>query len=328
MNAETGTGGDTRGADFTPLPVDGRAPLEGRVRVCIVTEELTGLYPCGGIGTAYTTLAETLAHAGNEVTVLYVPGVDCGEQPVEPWVRHYGERGIQLVLLPGAGLRVRATPYGRRSYEVYLWLRDRMQQFDVIHFPECRGLGYYALLAKHQGLAFDDICMCVETHSPFLWVREAQGWRLREVDDLAMCFQERRCVELADVVVSPSRYMLGWMQRQGWQLPPETFVQPYILPRTARLEGVGVDAPAADNERSDVAEFVFFGRLEDRKGLVPFCDALDILAASGATGFTVTFLGRPHVVQGEKAADYLARRGRDWPFPWQRSTSAGPLGWP
>ncbi|MHC5033686.1 MAG: glycosyltransferase [Planctomycetota bacterium] len=317
MNAEMGRSDGVQRADFAPLPVQATLRGERSARVCIVSEEVVGPHRCGGIGTHYTTLAQTLSRAGHDVTVLYARGERSDDRTIEHWVGHYREQGISLVPLRAPGVRLRAAPGVARSYAVYLWLRNRVEPFDVIHFPERCGFGYYALLAKRQGLHFSDSAICVGTHGPLLWIAEAHGWRLREVDDLAMGFQERRCVQLADIVVSPSRYMLGWMQRQGWQLPPETFVQPYILPGTARRGSEASGAQGANGERSDIGEFVFFGRLEDRKGLVPFCDALDILAESGAAGFRVTFLGRPHMVQGEKATDYLSRRGRRWPFLWQ-----------
>ena len=39
---------------------------------------------------------------------------------------------------------------------------------------------------------------------------------------------ERASVELADAVVSPSAYLVDWMQRQGWKLPAQTFVIPHV----------------------------------------------------------------------------------------------------
>ena len=86
---------------------------------------------------------------------------------------------------------------------------------------------------------------------------------------------ERQCVALADVVLSPSQYMLRWMQSRGWALPAECYVQQNIaspeLKTFARqtIQG-GVEQHAS--------ELVFFGKLEERKGIGLFCDALDLLA--------------------------------------------------
>ena len=42
---------------------------------------------------------------------------------------------------------------------------------------------------------------------------------------------ERTSVSAADIVVSPSQYLLGWMQQNGWELPEQTYVAPYVLPK-------------------------------------------------------------------------------------------------
>jgi O-antigen biosynthesis protein len=59
--------------------------------------------------------------------------------------------------------------------------------------------------------------------------------------------------------------------------------------------------------------------LEERKGGGLFCDALDRLAHH-ASGFTVTFLGRPAMVDGRNGAEYVRERARRWPFRWQALT--------
>ena len=79
---------------------------------------------------------------------------------------------------------------------------------------------------------------------------------------------ERVSVSAADIVVSPSQYLLNWMQQNGWELPEQTYVAPYVLPKTVLSE----DA-APHQKRKEIHEIVFFGRLEIRKGLKLFCDA-------------------------------------------------------
>src|SRR5436190_4849244 len=153
-----------------------------------------------------------------------------------------------------------------KAYEAYLWLRE--QEFDIVHFSEWRAPGYYALLAKHQGLAFENTRMCVHTHGPTLWSRLSNSEYVTQVEDLELDDMERFSVRMADVTVSPSQYLFGWMQKQGWELPANSFVQQYIQPASAR-------PPEKAAGRTQVKELVFFGRLEVRKGLVLFCDALD-----------------------------------------------------
>ena len=66
-------------------------------------------------------------------------------------------------------------------------------------------------------------------------------------------------IELADAVTAPTDYMLSWYSQRGWALPPVATVVPNVL---------AGDAAAAQVREKPVWRVVFFGRLEERKGLV------------------------------------------------------------
>ncbi|MGH2950954.1 MAG: glycogen/starch synthase, partial [Solirubrobacterales bacterium] len=72
------------------------APASRPARVCIVSYEFTGPTRTGGIGTAYTSLAEALAGDGHEVTVLFTGWAPGEEDAFERWAGHYGSLGIGL----------------------------------------------------------------------------------------------------------------------------------------------------------------------------------------------------------------------------------------
>jgi len=63
------------------------APSQPVVRVAIVCSEFAGIVPNGGIGTFYSTLAESLVHEGHLVTLLYTQGTRC-ESPSESLMRN------------------------------------------------------------------------------------------------------------------------------------------------------------------------------------------------------------------------------------------------
>ena len=126
---------------------------------------------------------------------------------------------------------------------------------------------------------------------------------------------ERVSISAADIVTSPSQYLLGWMQQNGWELPERTYVAPYVLPRG--LQGLLSEAPAPQHRKTEIREIVFFGRLEIRKGLKLFCDAVDELCADRANRkFQVTFLGKETQLYGRSSIGYISDRSKAWSVPW------------
>lgn len=295
-------------------------PRAEKPRVCIASYEFVGPTRTGGIGTAYTSLAEALADAEHEVTLLFTGWEEGEGRPFNHWVREYRERGIELLRLPQAAPRGIETGHRHavRSYQAYHRLREleRERPFDVIHFPEVLGHGYYTISARRLGIAFQRTTIAVGTHSSTSWVLEANGTVFQAIDDFADDFIERRSVEMCDVLISPSAYMLDWMRARGWNLPERHFVQQYARSLAAKPAAPEVEPDPGAGGGEDETELVFFGRLEPRKGVRVFCDALDRLARlRPAQGCRVTFLGKRSSIDGIDAAEYLRERRREWPWP-------------
>ncbi len=289
----------------------------GFPRICIVSNGLLGPVRNGGISTLYMGLAEALLESGHDVTYLYTGGTYSETEPVEYWVTWYADRGLKIVPLPDSDIPL-GNPYDIRiAYETYEWLRAH-DEFDVIHFHEWRGNGYYSLLAKHQGLAFEGTTLCVSTHSPSWWNRQGNHEFMDQVADLEIDYLERQSVALADILISSSRYMLEWLTEQGWRLPPVRRVLPNLLPTSALAHWVR--SPAAPGD-TGIEELVFFGRLEGRKGLALFCDAMDYLSSRALRPFCVTFLGKDGTIEGRPGLDYIYQRSRKWEFSWQTITT-------
>ena len=143
--------------------------------------------------------------------------------------------------------------------------------------------------------------MCVKLHATSAWQRDGNHRWPQGTNDLALDFRERYAFENADVQMSPSRYMLDYVERQGWKVGNAVVAYPFPEP-------VVRDATADDQAPTEV---VFFGRLEIRKGLDLFLDAVNDLPA----GVDVTFLGRDTVLpSGQLATDYIQHRLRGRSF--------------
>ena len=276
-------------------------------RVVIATPDLVGPIRNGGIGTAYTGLARALAAAGHTVTLLYTLGRHCEQGTIEDWIDSYRREGITFVPCP--------PPSGpshvigsRDSLGVFEWLRG--QAVDVVHFPEWTGVAAYSVQAKRLAIAFQATQLCIGVHSPSLWHDVEDGRPVDRIEQLERDALERRSVELADIVVSPSQYLLRWLDSSGWTLPSRAYVHPYVWPESASRRTPRSARP--------VRELVFFGRLEFRKGLALFCDAVDRIASSMLeAGVDVTFLGKPGWVRQEDGVAYARARAARWGLRWQ-----------
>ena len=241
---------------------------------------------------------------------------------------------------------------------MYKYLKTHEHVFDVAHFHDYRGAAYYSLLAKTQGLFLRNLLIVVQTHGNNKWAKVVGNNEvLGDVGELEMDFMERRAVKLADYVVSPSRYLLEWMRRESWaeNTNGEAIVHPNLLPEESRRGrrkegrnsiGLSSDDSNSDDDYSDdddrnaeevgdekrrsavmVDELVFFGRLETRKGVVEFCDAVDILLKNETMASMIskiTFLGRAASVLGQNGHEYVRERAKKWTnTPWRIETRFG-----
>lgn len=287
--------------------------------VCIVSSEIIGPFKNGGIGTSMTGLAELLASEGLRVTVLYTGVVWTPDLRLDRWREHYAKRGIDLVAITIDDMKSIAGPVKDCGFAIPWLVYDYLSKhhFDVVHFNDCGGEGSLAIAAKKLGLAFADSLLVVALHSPSRWILEMNHVLPSAMVLSAFQYAEQLSVAQADVVWCPSRYLLEWASQHDFALPPQTFVQQYALPAPrASANEYGRTAPPK--------EIVFFGRLEERKGLRVFCNAIHLLRDElAARNITVTFMGKPQRCAGMPSADYIAARAKEWRFPVRTITDLG-----
>ncbi|SDB54125.1 glycosyltransferase family 4 protein [Bauldia litoralis] len=283
-----------------------------RVRVCIVTGELAGPDFNGGIGTSNRGLSLALAAAGYEVDVLYTRVNDgrpfCTSGPFEQQVRSFARGDVTLRCIPHGG---RWNEWLSKSYLVYRHLSRH--RYDVVFFDDMHGNGYMTLLAKRAGAPeLEYTTFCVVAHSATQWIFDANNMSVSGLAEVTQMEMERRSIELADLLITPSSYIVSRYREFGWSIPEAVVVQPNILPRfTHRSQAIRHVEPR---------EFVFFGRLEKRKGLWLFCAALDRLKKE-LTGRTVTFLGKTTEEYGVSTGTRLLGHIASWPFDVRMLTS-------
>lgn len=293
-------------------------------RICIATEQIMGPVRNGGIGNTYGALAIMLAEAGFDTTVLYLGGTKVETDTIEHWIEYYAKLGVKLVPCPdyaaAEGFASNADRWLRVPYNMMRHLIEH--PMDVVHVSEWRGTAYLSLLAKRQGLAFKDTLFLVKTSSPWMWNRLYGSHTLERADDLVKIHAERRSVEMADVVIGGSLHLLRWMASQGYALPEgRCFVQPNVA-TFAKLEPLMHSRALPRGERTPIDEIVFFGRLEARKGLFIFCQAIRRLIRKGvALPKRITFMGKPGGRMpshpDHDTDDFIREVSRGWPVDVQ-----------
>ena len=255
-------------------------------RITVVTSHVLGSVRTNGSATANSFLALGLAQMGHRVEILHIGEPATDAMDVE-WARLYEEAGIAIRLLPPSGEIVEPERFARiRAVELAL----REDPPDVVISWEGTAPAYSCLRLRQLGLAFENTLFVLFCHGTRLWVKEVTRNERVSLDVLAEGALERACVELADVAVSPSAYMLDWMRKQGWRLPETALVIPLLTRSGATRQPPR--APAAVEGDGRVQRLAFFGRLEERKGVRQFIAGLNALEPELLEGLEVEFIGR------------------------------------
>lgn len=276
---------------------------DGAGSVCFVTSDFAGVIRNGGIGTHFSLMSKLLADRGWAVHVLFCGAVDDAAAMARMPAR-LAAAGIQFTWLnagreppwwsvPSHGDRDRALLLSQWALEALEELHDQ-HRFDLIEFADWRALGFRTMQAKRAGVALSDVRLAVKLHGTSDWQRRGNLAQRSSSRELAMDYCERYAFEHADVQLSPTRYMVQDTRAAGWNVRDDVVVA-YPFP-SAEPE------PAA--QRDTIVELAFFGRLERRKGLDLFLDALDGLPQD----VPALFLGRDALIDGRKATEIIAER--------------------
>ena len=150
--------------------------------------------------------------------------------------------------------------------------------FDVIHFHDYKGLGFYTCEGRRQGIALRKTRIVLQLHGPTRWTVESNRQFFSEESQLIADRMERGSVEMADVRVSPSDYLAGWV-RTHWNLPDTCEIE--TIPNLCSLLEQRLRRTRRRNASKEgtgpIRNLVIFGRHEARKGIDVASSALSRL---------------------------------------------------
>ncbi|MGF1483399.1 MAG: glycosyltransferase family 4 protein [Opitutales bacterium] len=268
--------------------------------VCLIAPEFVGPYRNGGVGTACYWQALLLARAGEDITVLYTGRTNV-EMPAY-WQGHFlRAHGLKYVDLnewcakhaPELD-RYALQPDGdemRQSLKVLEFLKK--QPFRTLLFQEFLGHGLRSLQYRAAGLGLENTRCALTAHGPLRWTYQGMRQSFSGARALQIHHMERHSALLCENVTAPSAHMADWMAAH-WKHPRERItVVPYAFEPT--------QTPGAKTCFSGFRDLIFFGRLETRKGLHFFLQALERSTLLQEKVRQITFLGKPETVLGRPA---------------------------
>lgn len=244
--------------------------------------------------------------------MIYVPLSDISDDERDVLVARLAELEMSLEVVDCSDYSFDGASPAGRSFAVFKHLtRPEAPENDVIHFHDYKGLAFYFLRAREAGLVPSAARVIIQLHGPTRWTLEANRYLFSHPDQLKIDYLEWESIRGADDLISPSVFLANYVQRRLGDVP-----SPLRVIKNAFRQVAGGGRPLPTVRLSGVDEIVFFGRHEERKGLVAFCDALDRLNERlSRESVQVTFLGSFGVIADQFSGTYIVDRAAKWGFP-------------
>lgn len=279
----------------------------------LVTTEYEGIFRNGGIGTYYRTLSEKLAKKGCHVVLLLCQSQEnFGGESTIPAVKHIFSTSecMNVLELQPTHLSVlsQLQDWQWVDYENYcaLFFAQAIattfpNTFIYIEFPEMLGLGYRTVQAKRTGILGENCVVAVTLHSSQEWLKEAHGRYTQSNHEWfwQVSYYEQYSFEKADLAFFLSHFLKEKVEKYGWKTSHALHL-PYcfsVIEQPLSTLPLRNDLQRLVNE--DKILLVFFGRLEERKGLFTFLEAIELLESNLSEKLHILFLGKNVELQAE-----------------------------
>ncbi len=287
---------------------------QGIARVALlVTSEYEGISRNGGIGSYYRTLSEKLAAENCYVILLLCQSQEkFGGESNTPALKHIFSTSeyqqiLELQPIHSATLS-QFKEWEWVEYENYCALfftQAIISAFSnalvYVEFPEMLGLGYRTVQAKRTGILGENCIVAITLHSGQEWLQEAHARYAQPAPEWfwQTTHYEQYSFEHADLAFFLSHFLKNKVEKYGWKTSHALHL-PYcfsVIEQPSETTAVRSDLQRLVDE--DQIPLVFFGRLEERKGLLTFLEALQLLESSVIEKIHIIFLGKNVELQTE-----------------------------
>lgn len=270
----------------------------------LVSSEYEGYYKNGGIGTYYHALSRRLDADGWHVILILCATEDRfqGKSKIPSLKQVFSVIEVEeiLTLQPihqAILAEAKSDYYDYQSFCIFFFIQALSALYPVApiyaEFAEMCGYGYRTIQAKQVGL----IPKCVTSvtlHSGHEWIYEANEkftipypqyfWQI--------CHYEQNSFENADLSFHPSNFIKNKVKSYGWNVDRAIQLPYFIPPIESNTKIVKFSQLIHSKLDHNKIPLIFFGRLEERKGLCTFVQAFKSLEPEVARRFHLIFLGK------------------------------------
>lgn len=268
--------------------------------VAIVTPDAIGPVKNGGIGTTCFHFALSLAKYNTPVTLVYSGYNIHSLDEYSHYRQYYAQFNIDFIYIPTI---IKDTPIyntnkaSLSSIAVCEYLHTH--NFNYLIFQDWFGNGFWPIREKKLGRKFIDTHISIMCQSCTEWQNDGMHIMPHDIYNNTMTrWLEKESIIHADSVICTSKHMKEWLKKHGYY-NRNTFIVRPSYHDTQNLSHQGYKALRNDH-------FCFFGRLEKRKGLDIFIDALKLLPLSTLKDVKqITFLGKHATVDQVSSEIYI-----------------------
>ncbi|MHC5861759.1 glycosyltransferase [Nostoc sp.] len=279
----------------------------------LVTTEYEGIFRNGGIGTYYRTLSEKLAAEDFYVVLLLCQSqVKFGGESTIPALKHIFSTSecMDVLELQPTHLAILSQLQDGEwvDYESYcaLFFAQAIattfpNTYIYIEFPEMLGLGYRTVQAKRSRVLGENYVVAVTLHSGQEWLQEAHARYTHSHPDWfwQTSHYEQYSFEQADLAFFLSHFLKEKVEKYGWKTSHAKHL-PYcfsVIEQPLKTITLRKDLQWLVDE--DKIPLIFFGRLEERKGLFTFLEAIGLLESNVVEKVHIIFVGKNIELQAE-----------------------------